>query len=150
MAKWPKIGDRLRERLQAVGYWRDGRPEVGRFCVERGYLTTYLYRWLSGATPDHENIYRLARDLGVSPSWLLFGEDGDVIPGGPQLLPSRGAAGSQGPEPEREAASVPPRRGTLQGGRPSKRMQHNDGRNAPYQNLARHRWGVSDGWRRAA
>ncbi len=69
------IGKRIRGRLLALGYWKDGRPDVSRFCRENGYLPQYVYAWRKGRVPVAENLTRLAAHLGVSPIWLLFGED---------------------------------------------------------------------------
>ena len=63
------------ERLQSLGYWKDGRPDVSRFCREKGYRRQYVYAWLRGRVPMAENLIRLAADLGVEPDWLLFGQD---------------------------------------------------------------------------
>jgi len=113
MKKWPKIGERISERLRALGYWRgDGRPDVMRFSLERRYVYIYLYRWLGGATPDHENIYRLAADLQVSPSWLLFGEEGALIPTSPPtkplaVSPARRSGRGRRPLPGANGARLP-------------------------------------------
>jgi len=69
------IEGRIRVRLQALAYWREGRPDVARFCREKGYLTQYVYGWLKGRVPMAANLFRLGADLGVQPVWLLFGEN---------------------------------------------------------------------------
>ena len=71
-----EIGKRIESRLQAVGYWKNGRPDVSRFCQERGYLPQYIYAWLKGRVPQFENLIRLGADLEVAPAWLLFGDNG--------------------------------------------------------------------------
>ena len=71
MAKTPGLSERVRGRFQELGYWKDGRPDVGRFCEEYGYQSSYVYRWLRGETPRGIRLIRLARDLGVSVEWLL-------------------------------------------------------------------------------
>jgi hypothetical protein len=68
------IENRIRSRLRALGYWKGGRPDVGRFCVEKGYLPQYLYAWLKGRVPQADNLIRLGADLEVAPVWLLFGD----------------------------------------------------------------------------
>src|SRR5574341_373726 len=73
MSGFPGIGQRIKERLRALGYWKDGRPAIGRFCDERGYRPQYLYAWLADRIPTYENLLRLARDLGAPPEWILFG-----------------------------------------------------------------------------
>jgi len=75
MQKWPGIGGRIRERLRAIGYWKADKPDVMRFCIERGYIPTYVYKWLTDTTPSRENLYQLGDDLGVTAAWLLLGED---------------------------------------------------------------------------
>jgi transcriptional regulator with XRE-family HTH domain len=76
MRKARGIEERIRSRLQALGYWKGGRADVGRFCVERGYLPQYVYAWLKGRVPQAEKLIRLAADLEVPPAWLLFGDNG--------------------------------------------------------------------------
>lgn len=68
------IGKRIRARLRALGYWKDGRPDVLRFCLEKGYPPQNMYTWLKGRVPMSENLMRLGMHLAVSPAWLLFGE----------------------------------------------------------------------------
>jgi len=75
MQKWPGIGERIRERLRAIGYWKADKPDVLRFCIERGYIPTYVYKWLTDTTPSRENLYKLGRDLGVTAAWLLLGDE---------------------------------------------------------------------------
>ena len=69
-----EIGKRIESRLQALGYWKNGRPDVSRFCREKGYLPQYVYAWLKGRVPQFENLIRLGADLKVAPVWLLFGD----------------------------------------------------------------------------
>lgn len=65
---------RIQRRLLDLGYRRaDGKPDVMRFCLERGYLPQYVYAWLKGTTPSEPNLRRLAGDLGVEPAWLHYG-----------------------------------------------------------------------------
>jgi hypothetical protein len=92
MKKWPNIGERIKERIVSLGFQHyDGRPNVGVFSLQRDYNPVYLYRWIGGATPDYENIIRLARDLEVSPCWLMFGEEGTLVP----TLSARRVAGKK-------------------------------------------------------
>jgi PAS domain S-box-containing protein len=79
MSRLPGIGDRIAERLLAIGFAKGKRPDVARFCAERGYRPQYVYAWLRGRTPTFENLERLATDLRVSRSWLAVGE-GDEVP----------------------------------------------------------------------
>src|SRR5438093_10846146 len=65
MSRFPGVGQRVRQRLRALGYWKDGRPDVGRFCSERDYRPQYLYAWLGDRIPTYDNLARLARDLEV-------------------------------------------------------------------------------------
>src|SRR5262245_2011775 len=74
MGKWPGLGDRIRERIVALGFTtKDGSADVQRFALAKGYLPNYLYRWGTDTTPDRDNLLRLAKDLECSPAWLLFG-----------------------------------------------------------------------------
>lgn len=73
MSKTQGLGERLRERLRVLGYWQSAKnkPDVIRFSVERGYVHSYIYRWLDGQTPRGATLLKLARDLEVSVEWLL-------------------------------------------------------------------------------
>jgi PAS domain S-box-containing protein len=82
------IPDRIRERLQALGYWKHDRPDIRRFCEDHGYTTQYLYGWLQGRRPSLAYMTRLAVDLGVTVEWLVVG-GGDTTGGG---LAKRGRA----------------------------------------------------------
>ena len=79
MPRLPGIGSRISERLVAIGFTRNNRPDVARFCAERGYRPQYVYAWLRGRTPTFENLERLATDLGVSRSWLAVGEGEQAV-----------------------------------------------------------------------
>lgn len=71
------LGERIRERMAGLGYARsDGSPKVLQFSRDKGYFSQYVYQWLLGRVPGPENLQRLARDLGVSRAWLLFGDAG--------------------------------------------------------------------------
>ena len=71
----PGFGDRLRECFLQAGYWKENRPDVYRFCLERRYSSQRMYAWLRGRTPPHHELIRLAEDFGVSLAWLLLGEE---------------------------------------------------------------------------
>ena len=73
MNGFPGVGIRIQARLKALGYSKNGRPDILRFCQERAYRPQYLYAWLRGRLPAWENLVRLARDLDVSPEWVMFG-----------------------------------------------------------------------------
>src|SRR2546425_5143881 len=80
MSRFPGVGQRVRQRLRALGYWKDGRPDVGRFCSERDYRPQYLYAWLGDRIPTYDNLARLARDLEVPPEWVMFGTGSPTRP----------------------------------------------------------------------
>lgn len=73
---FPGIGDRIARRLNILGYWKNGRPDVPRFCDERRYRPQYVYAWLKGRQPDYANLKRLAKDLAAPMAWILLGEEG--------------------------------------------------------------------------
>src|SRR6267142_534677 len=84
----PGIAERFREKLRELDggqYWdaRNDRPVKMRFARDFSYDYWDVVRWLDGGQPSWDNVYRLARDLKVTPAWLLFGEDG-----GRQLMTS--------------------------------------------------------------
>lgn len=74
VTRFPGIGTRLADRMRTLGYWKDGRPDVGRFCIERRYRPQYVYAWLRDRVPDYDNLRRLSSDLDVGVSWLVSGE----------------------------------------------------------------------------
>lgn len=78
--RFPGVGDRLRQRLKALGYWKNDRPDVLRFCEEHGYVVQYVYAWLKDRLPGFNNLTRLAKDLRVPVAWLLLGDEalGDI------------------------------------------------------------------------
>lgn len=81
MSKWPGMGDRIRERMFRLGYQKDGRADITRFCLENRFLPSNVYRWVnSSVLPDRENLIRLAEYLQVSPAWILFGDEGGPPP----------------------------------------------------------------------
>jgi transcriptional regulator with XRE-family HTH domain len=70
------LPERLKEAFERAGYWKKGRPDVLRFSLDKRFLPQYLYKYLAGdAVPDRENLFRIADWLGVSPAWLLFGDE---------------------------------------------------------------------------
>ena len=74
--KFPGVSERIKERLEALGYWKNDRPDVTRFARERGYLPSYVYKWLNEkVVPDYANLHKLAADLGVPMAWILFGDE---------------------------------------------------------------------------
>ena len=62
MNRFPGVGRRIRQRLKATGYWKDGRPDIARFCTDKDYRSQYLYAWLGDRVPTYENLVRLAHD----------------------------------------------------------------------------------------
>lgn len=71
MAKTEGIGPRVASRLKALGYWKNGKPEVYRFADERGFQGSYVYRWLHGETPRGAVLFKLADALEVEARWLV-------------------------------------------------------------------------------
>lgn len=73
----PATGERIATRMAECGYRKpDGKPDVSRFCREKGYLSQYVYEWIRGRRPNGDNLRRLANDLQVSAVWLLLGDEG--------------------------------------------------------------------------
>lgn len=89
--RYPGVGQRIRERLQILGYWKNDRPDVRRFCFEKTYLCQSMYGWLNGTVPSYENLMRLAFDLKTPPGFLLLGDVYNKIPqkriGGTNVVP---------------------------------------------------------------
>ena len=56
------ISQRIRGCLHALGYWKGGRPDVYRFCLEHGYLPQSVYAWLKDRVPGPANLIRLATE----------------------------------------------------------------------------------------
>ncbi|MGH7264042.1 MAG: PAS domain-containing protein, partial [Candidatus Rokuibacteriota bacterium] len=91
MNKFPGLGDRMRGRLKALGYWRQNRPDILRFCAERDYRPQYVYAWLKDRVPTYANLRRLARDLDAPIAWLVFGREAEsaALPdAGPRSAPT--------------------------------------------------------------
>lgn len=75
MATFPGLGDRIAQRLTALGYVRQGRPDIARFIREYGYDPRSFYPWANNnRVPRFETLIKLAADLETSPAWLLLGE----------------------------------------------------------------------------
>lgn len=137
MARWPGLGERIKERLLGLGFVVGDKPDIMRFCDERRYRHGYFFKWANyGVTPEPENLERLAVDLGVTPEWLLFGPvifDRNrplaVSPArrsGRGRRPTLGANGARLPEPVPEISNgvpTPPR--TLPVGKVSRKRLHN-------------------------
>lgn len=81
---FPGLGVRIRQRLKVLGYWnpRHGRPDLQRFLKEHhGYRYQYLHAWVyRDRVPERPRLERLAKDLDVTPWWLLFGEAVEMRP----------------------------------------------------------------------
>lgn len=75
MPAWPGLGERIKQRIQALGY-----KNPAQFAEARRIRIQYIYRWISGATPDRENLEQLAKELEVAPPWLLFGDEVPMKP----------------------------------------------------------------------
>lgn len=80
MHQIPGIGERLKKSLKELGYTRKGRIDLARFALEHQYHVVYLHKWVKGVNPSYHYLKRLALDLGVSPAWLLLGDDGMQVP----------------------------------------------------------------------
>jgi hypothetical protein len=91
------VGPRIAKRLIALGYVRaDGKPDVRRFCLERGYDKTLFYYWLRDRSTPMKERARLAKDLGVTSRWLIFGDEDEgqaaIAGGSDQLAPIAGGS----------------------------------------------------------
>lgn len=71
---FPGVGERIKERLAALGYGTVEDPDIGRFIREHHYDGRYFYPWVNGRTPTGDYLLRLAADLECSRAWLLLGE----------------------------------------------------------------------------
>ncbi len=97
--------------MLALGYVKRDKPDIARFCLERDYRPQYIYAWLKGRLPRSGHLERLAGDLGVSPAWLMFGE---------QDVPLARTGSVAGQVTSRPSARVGPgrQRATLASGQP--------------------------------
>lgn len=74
--RFPGTGERIKERLLALGYVTpEGKPDIARFIKTHHYDARSFYPWTKGRTPAGENLERLVLDLRCSPAWLLFGQE---------------------------------------------------------------------------
>src|SRR3989304_415365 len=82
MSGFPGVCIRIQARLKALGYSKNGRPDILRFCQERAYRPQYLYAWLRGRLPAWEHLVRLPPDprapLPALPFWP--GAGGTFLP----------------------------------------------------------------------
>lgn len=115
MNRFPGFGQRIRLRLRATGFWKKGRPDVSRFCIERGYRPQYVYAWLKDRIPGDENLRRLANDLGVTVAWLMLGHESGTAVAEEAIPVAAGAAAV----PEVRLPSTSPSPGPRGGVRPS-------------------------------
>ena len=67
MAKVKDFGDRVRDRLKALGYVKNGRLDINGFSLDHGYIPSYVYRWSKGQVPRGQALIRFSRDLKASP-----------------------------------------------------------------------------------
>jgi PAS domain S-box-containing protein len=108
MPRLPGVGDRIAARLIELGFSKAGRPDVARFCAEKGYRPQYVYAWLAGRTPSFENLGRLAADLGLSRGWLAVGEEAPLA-----IAQEAGLVQRRGRAPVGATAERPRRGGVL-------------------------------------
>ena len=88
MAKFPGVGERMKERLRAIGYVKpNGDLRVSDFCLDHRYQGTMMYDWLADRRTPIRDLERLARDLNTTPAFLLFGVD--VVTRPPKAMPPR-------------------------------------------------------------
>lgn len=72
----PGFKERVRGRILAQGFIRsNGDPDVLSWSLEKRWTAQYIYKYLNGTTPDYPRLIKLCDDLGVTPGWLLFGDD---------------------------------------------------------------------------
>jgi hypothetical protein len=74
--RFPGFASRVKERLRALGYWRNGKEDVRRFCKDHGWDPAIFYPFLKTRVPG-KHLAKLARDLKTTPAWLLHG---DAVP----------------------------------------------------------------------
>ena len=92
MGQWPGLGDRIRQKIRELGH-----ENAAQFADAKGYRVTYVYKWISGTLPSRDNLLRLAKDLRVSPAWLLFGDE--QVEKRRKPAPIRGGSGASVPLP---------------------------------------------------
>lgn len=132
---WPGMAERIAQRLRELGYVKKGNPDWLRFVRESGQGQNNVYRWRAGAGITRELAQDLARSLGVSLGWLLFGDviaklapapaNGHARNGGPRVVSGGAAARPDGTVKRAPTAPrAPARRATTRRGRPAdKRAQ---------------------------
>lgn len=99
------VGPRIAARLVALRYQRegDGKPDVGRFCKDRGYHPTIFYEWINDRSTPTKDLDRLVEDLETTKMWLLFGETSTAVGAPGRSLPSDSRARSRLPKRRRRA-----------------------------------------------
>src|SRR3990170_1810454 len=111
MSDFAGLGERIRTRLELLGYWKNERPDVLRFCEERRYRPQYVYAWLKDRVPTRANLSRLAHDLGVPMAWIMFGQDAGQVAAEPRHALETAGRDAEGPVAERAPLPNSPRPG---------------------------------------
>ena len=68
------MAGRIKDRLESLGYWHQGAPDLKRVSSESGFGPSALRKWLAGTVPSLPNSLALADFLGVRLAWLMTGE----------------------------------------------------------------------------
>jgi hypothetical protein len=79
MGKYEGVGERIRERLLALGYVKpNGDTDVQEFCWRHRFGTTHLYAWVGDKMTPFKDLTRLCDALNCSEKWLLTGEEREI------------------------------------------------------------------------
>ena len=80
MKTYQGVGNRIRERLIALGYVRkDGEADVATFCFDWRFGPTSIYGWIAEVMTPTKDLVRLCQALDCSIEWLLSGQE-RVVP----------------------------------------------------------------------
>lgn len=167
------VGQRIKERLVAIGYTRpNGDLRVQDFAADHRFPSPFVWDWMADRRTPLKDLERLATALQTTPAWLCFGVSQVIAPAGPsgdvieaqgELTRSHNARRSDralpAPLPVRRATKVTPKPqrrsvkkiAAIRGGSDGAPSQPIDGKSSPNQRNAAYqtRWNYRE-WLRAA
>jgi hypothetical protein len=68
---FPGLGDRINERVRALGY-----KNINRFALDRKLDKASLYAYTAGRVPRFDTLEKLAKELVCPWQWLIIGDEG--------------------------------------------------------------------------
>ena len=63
------------ERLKQIQGDPDGKLNAEKLGRRAGVRGATIIKWTQGSTPNSSTVHRIAKNLGVSEDWLMYGKD---------------------------------------------------------------------------